>query len=512
MRNQRAKPIGWTQVLIAAAICLSLSGCGGGGENQLGENPPPGASPQIAILSGRLTRADNPSQGLANAVVSLSRRGRSDAAPLLSVRTDANGNYTFRNIPPDEYVLQVQMPDGSYQPIQLPIRVVQEVRLDLNVIPAGFQIGNIEIVLPATDAPGNAYTIGRQYQFTARVYDTTGRELTGWQPNWSIVNGVGSINNQGLFRAASVGTGEVVAYFYVGAQAVQFRKPIRVSEPAEQQGAPWILVPHRYPTGWGLRAYDARTKSERRNYPMNLRDIDSFSIDNTTGVVYTMGGNTVARLDLKTGSVSSFAVNASYLDRIVTLGEDRVLFYRNTNIHGVDWFAVYDGRTGNQLQPWVRVELAGVSHMVLGPDGRIYCTGYFRDGNRSVRGMIRYRLEGNTPVFDAKLVDDGIRRRGIAFARNGDMLVCEGRTIQAYTTEGARLGRGYTLPSSDEPYTIHAAYSVLAENDEMFFVSTRRGIWRLRYDGSAFSLIPADNNQPFLRMDTGFLIWNNPTR
>ena len=126
--------------------------------------------------------------------------------------------------------------------------------------------------------------------------------------------------------------------------------------------------------------------------------------------------------------------------------------------------------------------------------------------------MIRYRLEGDTPVFDAKLVADGIRRRGIAFARNGDMLVCEGRTIQAYTTEGARLGGGYNLPSSEEPYTIHAAYSVLAENDEIFFVSSSRGIWRLRYDGSAFSLIPADNNQPFLKMDTGFLIWNNPTR
>jgi hypothetical protein len=133
-----------------------LSGCQN--ENPLGDSPNPGDNPRTVSLSGRLTRADNPSQGLANAVVTLSRRGRSDAAPLLSVRTDADGNYTFRNIPPDEYVLQAQMPDGSYQPIQLPIRVVQEVRLDLNVIPAGFQIGNIEIVLPATDAPGDAYT------------------------------------------------------------------------------------------------------------------------------------------------------------------------------------------------------------------------------------------------------------------------------------------------------------------------------------------------------------------
>jgi hypothetical protein len=249
MHNQKAKRMGWIQALIVAAICLSLSGCQN--ENPLGDSPNPGGNPRTVSLSGRLTRADDPSQGLANAVVTLSRRGRSDAAPLLSVRTDADGNYTFRNIPPDEYVLQAQMLDGSYQPIQLPIRVVQEVRLDLNVIPAGFQIGNIEIVLPATDAPGDAYTIGRQYQFTARVYDTTGRELTGWQPNWSIVNGVGSINNQGLFRAASIGTGEVVAYFYVGAQAVQFRKTIRVNEPAELQGAPWILVPHRFQTGWG---------------------------------------------------------------------------------------------------------------------------------------------------------------------------------------------------------------------------------------------------------------------
>jgi hypothetical protein len=158
------------------------------------------------------------------------------------------------------------------------------------------------------------------------VYDTTGRELTGWQPNWSIVNGVGSINNQGLFRVASIGTGEVVAYFYVGAQAVQFRKTIRVSEPAELQGAPWILVPHRFQTGWGLRAYDARTKRERRNYEMYLSGIYTFSIDDAAGVVYALNRNTVTRLDLKTGAFTSFAVN-TYPERIVALGEDRVLLY-----------------------------------------------------------------------------------------------------------------------------------------------------------------------------------------
>jgi hypothetical protein len=508
MHNQKAKRMGWIQALIVAAICLSLSGCQN--ENPLGDSPNPGGNPRTVSLSGRLTRADDPSQGLANAVVTLSRRGRSDAAPLLSVRTDADGNYTFRNIPPDEYVLQAQMLDGSYQPIQLPIRVVQEVRLDLNVIPAGFQIGNIEIVLPATDAPGDAYTIGRQYQFTARVYDTTGRELTGWQPNWSIVNGVGSINNQGLFRAASIGTGEVVAYFYVGAQAVQFRKTIRVSEPAELQGAPWILVPHRFQTGWGLRAYDARTKRERRNYEMYLSGIYTFSIDDAAGVVYALNRNTVTRLDLKTGAFTSFAVNTSP-ERIVALGEDRVLLYDNST-GATDRLSVYDGRTGNQLHPWTRVGLVQAIHMVLGADGRIYCTGRFLDGNRTFDGMIRYRLEGNAPVFDAKLAADGIWRRGIAFARNGDMLVCEGRTIQAYTTEGARLGRGFTIPRSQTPYFIYAGKSVLTENDEVFFVNTDRGIWRIRYDGSAFSLIPADGGEPFLKMDTMFLIWNNPSR
>jgi hypothetical protein len=43
-------------------------------------------------------------------------------------------------------------------------------------------------------------------------------------------------------------------------------------------------------------------------------------------------------------------------------------------------------------------------------------------------------------------------------------------------------------------------------------VNTNRGIWRIRYDGSAFSLIPADGGEPFLKMDTMFLIWNNPSR
>jgi len=500
MFRQTTRHLRWMQVFVAASFCLYLSGCGGGEVLSSGSNS------QTATLRGRIVRADNPSQGIANAVVTLSRSNRSGTMPLFTTRTDTQGIYVFHNIPSGEYVIEAAAPDGSYQPIQVPVRVEREDELDLNLTPSDAQVDRIEIIPPPTDAPGDAYTIGRRYEFEAHVYDKDGNRLDGWQPNWRVIGGVGSINSQGQFYAASAGTGEVVAYLYSDGQMVESRKPIRVSDAAGEQRAPWILLPYKSPNGWGFRAVDVRTKQERRFYGLNLPSLKTFTIDDEGGVVYAYGARTIVRLQLETGDITPFSIPSYDVQRMVALGDDRILLYSSGR------FSVYDGRNGDELYPWTPVELTQVNHMALGPDRRIYCTGRIRDASRSINGMVCYRMEGDIPVWDATLVADNRIRRGIAFAANGDMVVCEDKTIQAYTTSGVRLGRGLILPFSTEPNTIHAGHSVLKAYDLVFFVGTRKGIWRVRYDGNTFSLFPEDAGSPFLPMntDTGFLVWNNP--
>ncbi|MCS6923942.1 MAG: carboxypeptidase-like regulatory domain-containing protein [Fimbriimonadales bacterium] len=491
--------------LCTLSVVMLLTACGGGGESG-GTNPPPGEQ----TLQGRLTRADNPNAGLAGAQVALYQRSRSaGGAPVKTVNTDGDGNYQFVGIPAGDYLLVAEMPDGSYQPIELPVTVRQPTTLDLSVIPAGVQIGNIEITLPATNGPDYSYLIGREYQFTARVFDISGRELTGWQPNWSITNGVGSINRLGRFTAASVGDGEVVAYFHVGAQRIQFRKPIRVREPQENLTAPWLLVPVRLTaSNYGLRAYDTRTKQIRQDNPLNAASSGYLSFARGDVLYYlNSNGQAVYRVVLSSGQVTSFSPERT-VNSILALPDERLIL-RDSVPNSADGFYLYDGRTGQRLSDRQRIDVSDVNGWALGPDGKIYIGGRYRDAGRLVKGVVRFRLEGSRLVFDKAVLSGTGDIYGVAFAANGDMIVVEERALRRYTSEGAPLTGGFSLPGNERPEAIRIGRGVLQPNDEVLFVLTDQGIWRVNYNGASFSLIPADANKHFLRGNfRDCAVWN----
>lgn len=493
---------------------LALSACGGEqnvltptlGDDQ--PSPPPGSSLQ-ASMQGVLVRADAPDTGIAGAQIALYPPSGA-GAPLRTVFTRGDGSYEITSLAEGNYLLMIQFPDGTYQTIQVLVSVRRQNPVySFCAIPAGREIREITIVPPAGDGAENAYLVGRQYSFRAILRDVSGQQITGWQPMWRVEGGVGTIDRFGRFTATSAGSGEIVAYLYSGNRLIQARVPIRVREMPGTQSNAWLLVPVKMVSGgYGLRAYDARSGKAVRDYPLGARSTPEGLSLSPEGIAYwhDRGARTVYRIDLQSGWISSFSVDRS-TSGILALNGDEVLIIDDDGISSV--VRLYNGRTGTPLNQWQQISLSECYGLALGQDGLIYISARYRDNRRFYYGILRYRLEDNQLVFDRIITQGSDLQRGIAFAANGDMIVCEGRVIQRYTSEGVRLGEGFSLPRNEIPYIIHFAWGILQPQDSVLFVQAKYGIWRLRYDGSRFALIPSDSNTHFLRGDyKGCLVWN----
>jgi hypothetical protein len=193
---------------------------------------------------------------------------------------------------------------------------------------------------------------------------------------------------------------------------------------------------------------------------------------------------------------------------VLALSDDKILLRRSVP-NSRDSFYLYDGRTGQLLSDRQRIDVSDVNDWALGPDGKIYIGGVYRDEGRSVKGIVRFELEGYNLVFDSIVLRNTGNIYGIEFAANGDMIVIEERALRRYTTEGAPLSGGFSLPGNERPKAIRIGRGVLQPNDEVLFVITNRSVWRVRYDGGGFSLIPADAGAPFLRGDyRDCAVWN----
>jgi len=194
-------------VCVAAALSLvMLAGCGGGGGGN--ENPPP-------PTRGRVVNAANPNQGVANARVRL-YRGRasrgSRQAPVAEATTDPNGYYYALNVDDGDYSLRVDLPDGSYQAVEIDLQVTGSLNALVRLVPRDIQVARVEMVVPAGDGPNGSYRANQAYQFRAKAFDPDGNEIS-LLPNWSAEGEVGSISPDGVFTATSPGTGKILAIF-----------------------------------------------------------------------------------------------------------------------------------------------------------------------------------------------------------------------------------------------------------------------------------------------------------
>ncbi|MBC7328695.1 carboxypeptidase regulatory-like domain-containing protein [bacterium] len=193
----------WLVCSIAVLLAL-LSGCGGGG----------GGGPSTTTISGRVVDASNTQQGIAGATVALYPTKTRQAQPLASTKTDKDGYYTLTTNA-GQYTLRVELPDGSYQAVELSIVASGTVKIDIRLVPRGIQIADVKITAPPADGPNGSYLVGNTYKFTATAYDSNGQPLN-LQPNWCVTSSsgvIGTIDQEGYFTAEKEGTGTIWAIF-----------------------------------------------------------------------------------------------------------------------------------------------------------------------------------------------------------------------------------------------------------------------------------------------------------
>lgn len=497
-------------LLIASlTTLLALSGCGSGGESSQVEIPLPPSNTTQASVHGVLVRADAPDTGIANAQIAVYPPSGT-GSPLRTTTTLSDGSYEITNLQEGSYLLVIQIPGGTYQTIQVLVSARRQgSEYSLCAVPAGREIREISIIPPAGDGAEGAYLVGRQYSFRAILKEVSGQDLMGWQPMWRVEGGVGTIDRFGRFTATSEGNGEIVAYLFRGTQLIQARIAIRVRQMPGMQSNAWLLAPIKMiSNGYGLRAYDARSGQPVRDYPLGARSEPEGLTLSPEGVAYWLDktARTVYRIELQSGLVSSFSLDRTSF-HILALNNDTVIVISSFSYH--DKYRLYDGRTGTPLNEWQQAPFTKTYALTRGQDGLLYIAARYKENRDWYYGILRFREEGNQLVLDKIVTQVNNRQRGIAFAANGDMIVSDGSVIQRYTSEGARLGEGFALPRNETPETIHFAWGVLQPQDSVLFVQTDRGIWRLKYDGSRFSLIPSDSNTYFLRgRYAGFLVWN----
>jgi hypothetical protein len=217
-------------LLLAGAFLVV--GCGGNGKTGVpGGGGQPGTGTRT--ISGRVTNAANPTQGIRNAAVKLFPsklklvEDRSRQTPIAQTTTDQNGNFAL-TANDGEYLLRVELPDGTYQAVEIGLTVTGNINLNVRLVPREIIIARVEIVVPPGDGPGGSYLVGKSYRFRARAFDPNGQEITTpLVPNWQVVGGIGTIADDGTFTARSPGTGKIIAIFTVDKR---FEATITVSQ------------------------------------------------------------------------------------------------------------------------------------------------------------------------------------------------------------------------------------------------------------------------------------------
>ncbi len=234
MKRLRMGRLAWLAVAALAVVGMTLiTSCGGGEKGAGVPEPPPGPGPRR--ITGRITNAANPNQGISNAVVKLFTSRASRQAPVAQTTTDQNGNFSL-NANDGDYLLRVDLPDGSYQAVEIGLNVTGNVNINVRLVPREIQIARVEIVVPAGDGPGGSYLVGKTYHFRTKAFDPNGQEITTpLVPNWQVVGGIGTIDADGNFRALSPGTGKIIAIFTVDKR---FEANITVSQPPAQNTKP----------------------------------------------------------------------------------------------------------------------------------------------------------------------------------------------------------------------------------------------------------------------------------
>jgi hypothetical protein len=217
-------------------VGLFLAGCGGGGGTTgapSGGGGGGGGGGGAYTVKGRVIDASQPTKGIAGARITLYRSRTRQVEGQTT--TDQNGYYSL-SADQGLYTLRVELPDGTYQAVEIELVVNGNVTMNIKLVPREIQIARVTIVVPPGDGPNGSYLVGKTYKFKAKAYDAAGNEITTpLVPNWQVSGGIGTITEDGTFTATSPGTGKIKAIFTA---TKYFEATITVSAPTGSPNPP----------------------------------------------------------------------------------------------------------------------------------------------------------------------------------------------------------------------------------------------------------------------------------
>ena len=209
-RKRFPRPV---QSLTLAALIFGLTGCGGGGTDFTGGGIPIGE----AALTGRVVRSEDAALPLYNAQITITATPKNSDAKILHTTTDHNGVFSVTHIPTDlvngPVTVTAASADGMFKTQQVSFFLTNKhsASVIFALPPAAytFALGTTLTITPEhlTATPGQTV------QFTAQLSDPRGVPLP-LTPTLFFDDSFGVLNPDGTFIGGSMGTGDIVAYWY----------------------------------------------------------------------------------------------------------------------------------------------------------------------------------------------------------------------------------------------------------------------------------------------------------
>jgi hypothetical protein len=419
---------------LGITFLLSLTGCGGGSpDNGINQG----------TITGRVVRADDPTQGVSGATVSVND-GRA------TVVTNSNGEFQIISLV-GRHTLTIT-PPSSYEGFSEQVTVNSSGSHNLGelpVLPSGVTLENISINAPLPDGPDGSYLLGKSYGFNTTVTRSNGQVLSGWKVRWRVEGGVATIDSSGRLLTTSEGVGRVVAFVKWGTNVLE-SQPVDIKV-AQEAGQPSFLV---YATfSKSIREYSGRTGNVQRTFGGGTLDSATRTALATGNQMYVCDttNNRVWRVDISSGVVQAITSLPENPYDVLVEPDGSLLVLTKTRLYRVD-------PTSGSYQLIFNSGSSAYSliDMEKGPDGKIYIAN--ATGSLGVYATSVIRLDVNNPqpevIIRGRAGQTGHIGRPVAltFVPNyltggGELLVADDITdaIYRFTSNGDLLGTAFAF-------------------------------------------------------------------
>jgi len=273
----RKAALGWLTGLIMAAAIIAV-GCGGGdggGGDDVTPPPPTGT----ATLNGQVVAANDTSQLLTSADVTIEPAGETAAAQAgrRTVTTGPDGGFAFTGLSAGEWTVRVTTPQSEEYGTgmaRVPLVADRTTTVSVAVLP-------LDIAAPQSivlDPTNSTIDVGGRIDYRAQVEGPGGTVLRDIEPTWVVEGGIGTVNPDGVFTAQSVGSGKVRAF----AGNVEKASSVVVVNPRPPQVSSFRVNPQSLPATGGEIFISAA-----------IRDGDGVQVQDVSAMILPAGGEPI---------------------------------------------------------------------------------------------------------------------------------------------------------------------------------------------------------------------------